>query len=66
MATFKLTLKRGQRAQHATVAAGSAIAGSDAVELNVDATNMSKGDLIGMLDTLKQQVLERGFPQAAA
>jgi hypothetical protein len=46
---FKLTIKRGQRAQDVVRSAGTAIAGSDAIELNVDATNMSKLDLILML-----------------
>jgi hypothetical protein len=41
MAQFKLTLKRGQRAPDVVRAAGTAIAGSDAIELNVDYTNMS-------------------------
>jgi hypothetical protein len=34
---FKLTIKRGQRAPDVVRSAGTAIAGSDAIELNVDA-----------------------------
>lgn len=63
MATFKLTIKRGQQAEDITRAAGTAIAGSDAMELNVDTTNMTKGEVLQGLDYLKQRILERGFPQ---
>lgn len=63
MPNFKLTWKRGQRAQHVVKAAGSAIAGSDAIELNIDTTNMSKAETIQGLEYLMQQVLEKGFPQ---
>jgi hypothetical protein len=63
MATFKLTLKRGQHAQDTVRSAGSAIAGSDAIELNVDATNMSKLDLIILLGQIRQQIFGKGFPQ---
>jgi hypothetical protein len=63
VATFKLTWKRGQRAQHVVKAAGSAIAGSDAIEVNIDTTNMSKSQVLQGLDYIKQQILEKGFPQ---
>lgn len=63
MATFKLTWKRGQHKEDIVRANGSAIAGSDAIELNVDMTNMSKGELVTGLETLKQQILQKGFPQ---
>lgn len=63
MATMKLTWKRGQRAQHVVKAAGSAIAGSDAIEVNIDVTNMTKGQALAGLDYIKQQVFEKGFPQ---
>lgn len=63
MATFKLTIKRGQRAPDVVRSAGSAIGGSDAIELNVDTTNMSKLDLIVMLKQLALQIQTKGFPQ---
>jgi hypothetical protein len=66
MATFKLSIKRGQRAENVTVAAGSAIAGSDALELNVDATAMSKGELLQQINELKKQILQSPFPQPTA
>jgi hypothetical protein len=63
MATFKLTLKRGQRAPDVVRSNGSAIAGSDAVELNVDVTNMSKLDLVMLMRQLALQIQTKGFPQ---
>jgi hypothetical protein len=62
-AQFKLSIKRGQRAPDVVRSAGSAIAGSDSIELNVDYTNMSKLDLITMLGEVRRQILTKGFPQ---
>lgn len=63
MPQFKLTIKRGQRAPDVVRSAGSAIGGSDALELNVDVTNMSKLDLIMALRQLALQIQTKGFPQ---
>jgi hypothetical protein len=63
MPQFKLTIKRGQRAPDVVRSAGTGIAGSDALELNVDVTNMSKLDLKLMLRELEKQILTKGFPQ---
>jgi hypothetical protein len=63
MATFKLTIKRGQKAQDVTVAAGSTISGSDAAELNVDITSMPRSELVILLDELAQQILQKLYPQ---
>jgi len=60
---FKLTLKRGQKATDVVRSSGTVISGSDAIELNVDATNMSKLDLVLMLRTLALQIQTKGFPQ---
>jgi hypothetical protein len=62
-AQFKLTLKRGQRAQDVVRSAGTAIAGSDAIEINVDYTNMTKLDFLTLLGAIKAQVLTKGWPQ---
>jgi hypothetical protein len=43
--------------------AGTAIGGSDAIEINVDYTNMNKLDLILMLRQAIQQISNKGFPQ---
>lgn len=60
---FKLTWKRQQKAQDVVKAAGAVIAGSDAIEVNIDATAMSKAEALQGLDYIRQQVLEHGFPQ---
>jgi hypothetical protein len=62
-AQFKLTVKRGQKAQDVVRSAGTAIAGSDAIELNIDYTNMTKLDLIILLGEIKKQLIGKGFPQ---
>lgn len=63
MATFKLTLVRGADAPAVVKSAGSAIAGSDAVEVNFDVTNMNKGEAVVLLDEIRRHLLEHGFPQ---
>lgn len=63
MPQFKLTIKRGQRAQDVVRSAGAVIAGSDAIEVNVDMTNMSKLDALLMLRQIAQQLVAKGFPQ---
>jgi len=63
MATFKLSIKRGQKAPDVVRSNGTSISGSDAIEVNVDATNMNKGELVVLLDQVKRQILEHGFPQ---
>lgn len=62
-AQFKLTIKRGQRAPDIVRSAGTAISGSDAVEINVDYTNMSKLDFIMLLRQVGLQVQSKGWPQ---
>ncbi|HEV2747615.1 MAG TPA: hypothetical protein VGW34_09995 [Allosphingosinicella sp.] len=66
MATFKLRIKRGQRAQDVAVVAGSAITGNDGIEVNFDVTTMPKGEALILLDEIRKQIIEHGFPQAAA
>ena len=63
MPNFKLTWKRGQRAQHVVKAAGAGIAGSDAIEVNIDTTIMSKAEALQGMNYLTQQILEKGYPQ---
>lgn len=63
MAQFKLSIKRGQKAPDVVRAAGAVIAGSDAIELNIDYTNMNRIDLLIMLGELRKQIITKGFPQ---
>jgi hypothetical protein len=61
---FKYTIKRGQRAQDVTIAAGSAVSGGggDAVELNVDFTNMKRGELDVLIEHLRNAMRQAKFP----
>jgi hypothetical protein len=64
MATVKLTIKRGAQApKDITVAAGTVIAGSDAIEVNIDQTKMTKGEAVILLDQVKAQILRSKWPQ---
>lgn len=63
MATMKLTIKRGQKAPDVVKSAGTSISGSDAIEVNIDATNMNKGEAIILLEQVIRQLHEHGFPQ---
>jgi len=56
MATVKLTLKQGQRADQVVASAGTPIAGSDAIELNIDTTDLSKSDVRNMLQVLEAYI----------
>lgn len=53
---FKLTIKQGQRAPDVTIGAGTAIAGSDAMELNVDWSTMTRAQGYEMLMHLARKV----------
>ena len=63
MAVFKLTAKRGGHITDVVRSSGTSIAGSDAVEVNIDVTNASKLDVVMMLKTIIAQILTKGFPQ---
>lgn len=63
MPQFKLTCKRGQRPHEVARSNGTAIAGSDAIEVNIDVTNMSKLDVILALRAIAAQIQTKGFPQ---
>lgn len=62
MSTFKTKISRGQRVIDMTTTSGTAIAGSDAMELNIDATKMSKGDALTMLDQITQSLFKAPWP----
>lgn len=65
MAQVKLTVTRGKpNIKDITVAAGTAITGSDAMELNIDQTKLSKGDAIVMLDNLRAKIFASPWPLA--
>lgn len=62
MAARKLTIRRGKRSKDVTVAAGTAIIGSDAIEINIDQTTMAKKDAIDLLDEARRYILEHAWP----
>ncbi|MBN8848156.1 MULTISPECIES: hypothetical protein [unclassified Sphingomonas] len=65
MAQVKLTVTRGKpNLKDITVAAGTAIAGSDAMELNVDFTKMTRGDAMVMIDNLRAKIFNLPWPMA--
>ncbi|WP_287459194.1 hypothetical protein [Sphingomonas sp.] len=65
MAQAKLTVTRGKpNLKDITVGAGTPIAGSDAMELNIDFTKMTRGDAMVMLDNLRAKVFNLPWPMA--
>ena len=63
MPTFKVTAQRGKyNLKDVIVAAGAAEAQSDTISLNVDFTNMKKGEMLTLLDSIKQKIHAGKFP----
>jgi hypothetical protein len=63
MAQVKLTVARGKpQIKDIALSAGTAIAGSDAMELNIDFTKMAKGDALVMLDGLRDKIFATPWP----
>jgi hypothetical protein len=57
MPTTKLTLQRGgTEEKEVTVSAGSAEAQSDTISVNIDYTNLRKGEAVLMLETIKMRI----------
>lgn len=59
---WKLTIKRGQAAKDVTQSSGTTISGSDAIELNVDRTNMTQAEFEIAMRELVVAALNRLFP----
>lgn len=63
MAQVKFTMQRGKTAlKDVAVAAGTAEAQSDTMSLNVDYTNMRKGDVLIQLDAIRQKIHAGKWP----
>ena len=59
----KLTVALGgNNLKDVAVAAGTTIAGGDAMELNIDQLKMTKGDAINMLDKLRDKLVASKWP----
>jgi hypothetical protein len=57
MATTKLTVKRGGREEkEVVISAGAAEAQSDTMSLNIDYTNIRKGEAIMMIEAIKMRI----------
>jgi len=63
MATrFKYSISRGQTHKDVTVGAGDTV-GTDVISLNVDATNMTQGDLLKAIEELEIAITQgKWFP----
>jgi hypothetical protein len=60
----KLTIARGKTSKDVVVAAGAAISGGNKIEVNIDAENITKRELVDMLDQVKRRVIEGKWPLA--
>jgi hypothetical protein len=60
---FKYTAKReAQSLADVVIAAGAAEAQSDTISLNMDITDMSKGEALVLIDKIREQVHASIFP----
>lgn len=65
MAQVKLTVVRGKpNLKDVVVGDGTAISGSDAMELNIDQTKISKGDALVMIDALRAKIFAAPWPMS--
>lgn len=66
MAEYKYTAKLGETGRgQIAVAAGDAEAQSDTISVNIDVTNMSRGDAVIIIDEIKAKVLSEPWPPIA-
>lgn len=62
----KFTAKRGQvDVKDVTVAAGSAEAQSDTISVNIDVTNLTKGDALMLVDQISAAIHAGPWPPLA-
>lgn len=63
MATAKFTVQRGKvDLKDVAVAAGSAEAQSDTISLNIDYTNISRGEILHLIQEIEQKILTGPWP----
>lgn len=59
----KLTIKRGALSnKDVTLGAGTEISGSDAIEINIDQTKMTRGECAILLEQARDRVLSSPWP----
>lgn len=65
MATIKHTMKRGEGDLGAIASsAGAAEAQTDTISINIDTTNLSKGEALIMIDKIKEDIARSDWPPA--
>lgn len=63
MAAYKFTIQRGKvNLSDVAVAAGSAEAQSDTMSLNIDVTNLTKGEAMILVEEIKQKIFASPWP----
>jgi hypothetical protein len=63
--TAKWTIKRGKpRVEEVALAAGSSEAQSDTLSINLDITNMTKGEALLLIDSARQKIFASPWPPA--
>ncbi len=63
--TAKLTIQRGKvDLKDVAVAAGSSEVQSDTISVNIDATNLTKGEALTMLDKVRHKIHASPWPPA--
>lgn len=66
MAAYRYTAKYGATDRGAiAIAAGSAEAQSDTVSVNIDVTNMGRGEALDILEKIKGKILSEPWPPIA-
>lgn len=61
---WKLLINRGQKAENVTRSAGTAIAGGDGIELNIDQAKMGRAEALVLVDELKRRIQQSPWPEA--
>lgn len=63
MPQAKFTVQRGKVGlKDVVISAGAAEAQSDTISLNIDYTNMKKGDVLFLLQAIEQKIIASKFP----
>lgn len=63
MAAYKFTIKRGKTGLADVVrTAGTAEAQTDTISVNIDATNLTKGEVLMHIDGIKAEISRGNWP----
>lgn len=57
----KYSVAKGGKGPDVVVAAGAAIAGSDALFVNIDTTHMTKSETLDALEAVRRHIVEDGW-----